>query len=189
MDINKNKELFLEALGFSGRLSEELENWLTSSDFFTAPASTRFHLSKPGGLCQHSINVYNRLRQINDSLGLEIDKSSVAVCGLLHDICKANFYSSEKRNRKVNGKWEEYDAYTVDDRFPIGHGEKSVIIIQKYMEITAQEALAIRWHMGAYNASYQDGCSISAACKMDKLVLALQMADQAATFWDENEVK
>ena len=187
IDAESDTKKYIDILSTvdDGRDTSKIINWLTKSDFFTAPASTRFHLSEYGGLCHHSLNVYTRLRDIDSLMGIGIDRNSIVICGLLHDICKANFYETEKRNRKVNDKWEEYDAYTVNDKFPIGHGEKSVIIIQKYMELKAEEALAIRWHMGAYNMNFQDTQSLSNANKIHPLVLAMQMADQTASFWDE----
>ena len=116
--------------------SEELLKWLKNADFFVAPASSRFHLAKPGGLVEHSIHVYERLRALFlmektrnagevASLTPE-EEETVAICGLLHDICKVNFYDIEMRNRKNDqGNWEKYAAYTIKDKLPYGHGEKS----------------------------------------------------------------
>lgn len=124
------------------RGAEQLLSWLESTDFFTAPASTRFHLCREGGLAEHSIHVFKRLAQdFCESAGNEPDycethMETLAICGLLHDVCKANFYKPEKKSRKTgrtlpNGKpeWEDYIGYTVEDPFPYGHGEKSVYLI------------------------------------------------------------
>ena len=111
--------------------------WLEKTDFFKAPASTKFHLSREGGLVEHSIHVYERLRElyVNEKQrnGLmpaltEQEEETIAICGLLHDICKVNFYTVEMRNRKNDkGQWEKYPFYVVDDQLPYGHGEKSEI--------------------------------------------------------------
>lgn len=181
-----NKETFLALLGSCQRDTSRIIAWLERSDFFEAPASYRHHLSIPGGLCAHSLNVQAELLGLNSNLSIGLDNDSVIICGLLHDICKANTFKAVKRNRKNDaGKWEEYDAYEIDDKFPVGHGEKSVIILQKYIDLTAEEVLAIRWHMGAYDASGIPLLQMSSAARISKLVLALQMADQVATFWKE----
>ena len=130
--------------------AEEFLKWLESTDFFTAPASTRFHLSRPGGLVEHSIHVYERLRKLynvekyGDLSGMAVypEAETLAVCGLLHDICKANFYDVEMRNRKnEQGKWEQYPFYVVKDQLPYGHGEKSVYIISSFMKLSREEAI------------------------------------------------
>ncbi|MEG2177223.1 MAG: hydrolase, partial [Oscillibacter sp.] len=138
-----------------------LEN---ETDFFTAPASTKHHGAHPGGLVEHSLNVYRRLREfmIRDMekvypQGLVApwleQEETVTVMGLLHDVCKADCYHVEtKRRRNADtGQWEDYKAYTFQDPFPLGHGEKSLYIISRFMQLNAAEALAIRWHMGAYD--------------------------------------
>ena len=112
--------------------ADKLLAWIVSSVFFTAPASTRFHLSSPGGLLEHSLHVFERMKAIcaNEATitpGFnEPSMETIAVCGLLHDICKANFYAVEMRNRKNDqGRWEQYPFYVVDDKLPYGHGETS----------------------------------------------------------------
>ena len=134
--------------------ADKLLAWIESSDFFTAPASTRFHLSSPGGLLEHSLHVFERMKTIcaNEATitpGFnEPSMETIAVCGLLHDICKANFYAVEMRNRKNDqGRWEQYPFYVVDDKLPYGHGEKSVYIISGFMRLSREEAtqtLALR---------------------------------------------
>lgn len=142
-------ELYKQHIERSG--AEKLLAWLEATDFFTAPASTKYHLSKPGGLVEHSVHVYERL---NDLCGFERDRNSnlsaidpdtIAICGLLHDICKVNFYKVEMRNRKnERGQWEQYPFYIVEDRLPYGHGEKSVFIISHFMKLGLEESMAIR---------------------------------------------
>ena len=152
--------------------ADKLLAWIESSDFFTAPASTRFHLSSPGGLLEHS---------------LQYSDESIAIVSLLHDICKANFYAVEMRNRKNDqGRWEQYPFYVVDDKLPYGHGEKSVYIISGFMRLSREEAMAIRWHMGFSDNDFQGG-GYSVGNAFDKFPLAvlLHIADLQATYLDE----
>jgi len=133
--------------------SDKLLEWLLKSDFFTAPASTRFHSAHQGGLCEHSVKAYYRFIQ---NLDMEyegmweekISPESVAVIALLHDVCKVDYYKVEYKNVKREGVWESVPYFTVDDKLPYGHGEKSVYIISAFMRLTRDEAMAINWHMG-----------------------------------------
>ena len=173
--------------------ADKLLAWIESSDFFTAPASTRFHLSSPGGLLEHSLHVFERMKAIcaNEATitpGFnEPSMETIAVCGLLHDICKANFYAVEMRNRKNDqGRWEQYPFYVVDDKLPYGHCEKSVYIISGFMRLSREEAMAIRWHMGFSDNDFQGG-GYSVGNAFDKFPLAvlLHIADLQATYLDE----
>lgn len=173
--------------------ADKLLAWIESSDFFTAPASTRFHLSSPGGLLEHSLHVFERMKAIcaNEATitpGFnEPSMETIAVCGLLHDICKANFYAVEMRNRKNDqGRWEQYPFYVVDDKLPYGHGEKSVYIISGFMRLSREEAMAIRWHTGFSDNDFQGG-GYSVGNAFDKFPLAalLHIADLQATYLDE----
>ena len=173
--------------------ADKLLAWIESSDFFTAPASTRFHLSSPGGLLEHSLHVFERMKAIcaNEATitpGFnEPSMETIAVCGLLHDIFKANFYAVEMRNRKNDqGRWEQYPFYVVDDKLPYGHGEKSVYIISGFMRLSREEAMAIRWHMGFSDNDFQGG-GYSVGNAFDKFPLAvlLHIADLQATYLDE----
>ena len=144
------KDLFVNLVQRPG--AEDLLVWLGTTDFFEAPASTRFHCAFPGGLVEHSLNVYDQL--LFDHSVLKYDGQTLAVCALLHDVCKANYY----------------------------HGEKSVYLIQKYVDLTDEEALAIRWHMGAYDEAYRGGSrALGEAQERCALVLALHQADMRAT--------
>ncbi len=174
--------------------AEDLLSWLVSTDFFEAPASTRFHLSRPGGLAEHSIHVYERLKRLCDAEsktqdGFWVTDETVAICGLLHDICKANYYGVEMRNRKNElGQWEKYPFYVVDDQLPYGHGEKSVYIISGFMKLTRDEAMAIRWHMGFSDNDFKaGGYTVGNAFSQHPLALLTHMADLQATYLDENE--
>ena len=177
--------------------ADKLLAWIESSDFFTAPASTRFHLSSPGGLLAHSLHVFERMKAICTNEATitpgfnEPSMETIAVCGLLHDICKANFYAVEMRNRKNDqGRWEQYPFYVVDDKLPYGHGEKSVYIISGFMRLSREEAMAIRWHMGFADNDFRGG-GYSVGNAFDKFPLAvlLHIADLQATYLDETGEK
>lgn len=172
--------------------SEKLLEYLMSdkSDFFTAPASTRFHGSHEGGLLEHSLNVYHCLvdylarPRAKEVYKMEYCAESVALCALLHDICKMNFYKVDYRNAKNDrGEWEKVPYYTIDDRLPYGHGEKSVYIISGYMRLSREEAFAIRYHMGF--SGIEDKNNIGKTFEMFPLAFALSVADMEATYYLE----
>lgn len=177
--------------------ADKLLAWIESSDFFTAPASTRFHLSSPGGLLEHSLHVFERMKAIcaNEATitpGFnEPSMETIAICGLLHDICKANFYAVEMRNRKNDqGRWEKYPFYVVDDKLPYGHGEKSVYIVSGFMRLSREEAMAIRWHMGFSDNDFKGGgYSVGNAFEKFPLAVLLHIADLQATYLDETGEK
>ena len=180
------KEKFIELLKSTNRPGiEDLISFLEKTDFFTAPASTRFHGSFEGGLVEHSLKVYEILdyKAKNNVLKLEIPDDTIKIVSLLHDICKLNFYKVDYRNAKnALGEWEKVPYYTIDDTIPYGHGEKSVMMITEYMKLTNEEKYAIRWHMGftepkeAYN-------TLGQAFKKFPLALILHEADLEATYF------
>lgn len=172
--------------------SEKLLEYLMSnkSDFFTAPASTRFHGSYEGGLLEHSLNVYDCLAdylarpRVKELYGLTADSETIALTALLHDICKVNFYKTDFRNAKnEQGVWEKVPYYTVDDKLPYGHGEKSVYIITGFMRLTREEAFAIRFHMG-FSGS-EDTNLVGRAFEKFPLAYALHAADMEASYFLE----
>ncbi len=174
--------------------SELLEYLLSSSsDFFSAPASARFHLSKEGGLCEHSLNVYDCLVSYLSSeraknFGFSYSDESIAIVSLLHDLCKVNVYKKGFRNVKdEKGVWQRVDTFEYDDKLPYGHGEKSVYMITAYMKLTREEAFAIRYHMGY--SSTEDPRNVSAAFEMFPLAFALSTADSEATYFVEGKAK
>ncbi len=162
------------------------------SDFFTAPASTRFHGAYEGGLCEHSINVYECLKdymerpRVKELYGLEVSSETIAIVSLLHDVCKIKCYKKGKRNVKdETGKWISVDTFEFDDTLPYGHGEKSVYMISPYMQLTREEAFAIRYHMGFSGG--EDVRNVGKAFEMFPLAFALSTADMEATYFLENE--
>ena len=184
-------EIFREKITRPGAdaLLDYLEN---KSDFFTAPASARFHGSYAGGLCEHSLNVYHCLKdylareRVTDLYGLEYSQESIALVALLHDLCKIGCYKKGIRNVKdESGKWQTVPSYTFDDPLPYGHGEKSVYIANGYIRLTREEAMAIRWHMGF--SGPEDERLVGKALGKYPLAFALSVADMEATYFLEND--
>lgn len=192
-DIVELKKEFVEIYNTNIKRdgAKELLDYLLKSDFFTAPASTQFHSAYEGGLAEHSINVYNRFLNVikseyGDNYTDKISNETIAICALLHDICKVDIYKIEMRNRKVNGNWEQYPCYTVEDGLPYGHGEKSVYIISGFMRLTREEAMIINWHMGGFDARVKGGSySLSDAYYKFPNAVMFHTADILATYLDE----
>ncbi len=162
--------------------ASELLAWMKTTDFFTAPASTRYHGACESGLVMHSVNVCN---VILTRFAQQADIESMAICGLLHDLCKANFYKSGFRNVKddASGKWEKVPFYSVQDAFPYGHGEKSVFLIERFLRLKPAEAVAIRWHMGGFDEAVRGGSyAISEAWRNYPLGVMLHIADLEASY-------
>lgn len=186
--------------------SESLLDWLMSTDFFEAPASTKYHGNFPGGLAIHSLNVFERMRNnCVYEFGTECSGAEpfpkeklepIAIVSLLHDVCKAEFYKQDFRNQKIYSEhgtqfdkrgaysWESVPFYTVEEKFPFGHGEKSVFLINEHMRLTRDEALAIRFHMGDFTDR-----NTGKVYEMCPLALHLHIADLQATYLDESAKK
>ena len=208
------KDKFVEI--FKGNItrdgSEALLDWMVKAWFFEEPASSRHHLAVEGGLCQHSLHVYERLKQL---VGMEImnnpdfvppSDETIAIVALCHDVCKVGTHRKEPKNQKTYDPdkvkaanprqvkhddlgdfvWETVLGYTFDDPLPYGHGSKSVYIVSGFMKLTREEAFAIRFHMGSWNAD--DAGDPGKAYEMYELALLTHMADELATFVDEKEV-
>lgn len=191
-----HKERFIEI--YKSKIKREgadkLLDFLLSrhSDFFTAPASTRYHLAYEGGLCEHTLNVYDCLcsylnsDRAKNTFGLTYSDESIAIVALLHDICKVNVYKPGTRNVKDEfGKWQTVPSYEFEDKIPYGHGEKSVYIISGYMRLTREEAFAIRYHMGF--SGTEETRNVGAAFEMFPLAFALSTADMEATYFIEKD--
>ena len=179
------KEEFLNLLRSVQREGiEDLIKFIESTDFFKAPASTRFHGNFEGGLLQHSMKVYEILKEkLNHvPVPMNISEDTIKIVALLHDICKVNYYKVDYRNAKNDlGVWEKVPYYTVEDTIPYGHGEKSVMMITEYMKLTVEEKYAIRWHMGLSEPKELYG-TLSAAFSKYPLALMLFEADLEATY-------
>ena len=180
--IQENKEKFLNLLKEVKRPGiDKLIMWLeTKSDFFIAPASTMFHGNYEGALVEHSLNVYELFKEKNDRYDLGLNEDSVRIMALLHDICKANFYKPSTRNKKIDGKWEQIPWYDIEDSFPLGHGEKSVVMLRCYISLTVEEMLGIRWHMGGYEPK-ENYKALNAAWDKYKSGACLHSADLEAS--------
>ncbi|MBR3153087.1 MAG: HD domain-containing protein [Clostridia bacterium] len=180
------KEEFLELLKSVNREGMDgLINFIEKSDFFKAPASTRFHGSYEGGLLEHSMKVYEILKHKvkNSVIDIDIPNESLILIALLHDICKVNFYKTDYRNAKNEmGVWEKVPYYTIDDTIPYGHGEKSVMMITEYIKLTVEEKYAIRWHMG-YTEPKELYNTIGQAYKKYPIALLMHEADLEATYF------
>lgn len=173
--------------------AEELLQFLDQSDFFTAPASAHYHSSYAGGLCQHSINVFEclwayvkrkRVQEVYELTGEDYSDESLAIVGLLHDLCKINVYRPGFRNVKdANGQWQRVPNYTFEDDLPYGHGEKSVFLINRYMRLTDMESFAIRFHMGF--SGDEDNRLVGQALAKYPLAFAVSVADSEATYFLE----
>ena len=180
---------------------DKLLEYIQKSDFYKAPASTKYHLAAPGGLLQHSLNVLDALRGLlswrSDGVweyraaGKVVDAipdDSVIMMALLHDICKTHFYGTSTRNVKneTTGRWEKVPFYTVNDMMPLGHGPKSAMIIKQYTTLTSQEMYAIWHHMGR-TGDYENDAAVGKSIEMYPAVLALQTADMMASRFMEGE--
>lgn len=187
--IKANKEEFLRIARSHIKREglEDLLKWLESTDFFEAPASSKFHSAEAGGLCFHSLNVFKRLKQLAEQEYAEnCNMETVAICALFHDLCKCCFYKVEYRNVKENNEWVKKPYYAVDDPLPYGHGEKSVYIINGYMRLTREEALAINWHMGGFDKRVAGGdFQFSKAYYKYPICVMTHLADVMATYLDE----
>ena len=179
--------LFTEHIKRPG--ADKLLGWLEESDFFTAPASTRFHGNYEGGLCEHSVNVWEELiRLLKAYPEIRVTAESAAIVSLLHDLCKVGCYAQELRNQKVNGIWVQRPVYVFQEDFCFGgHGAKSVYLVQKFMALNDAEATAINCHMGFTDRSPGD-YSLGNAYEKYPLAWLLHVADESATYIRESKI-
>ena len=195
MQLHEDKQKFLEIYNkyIKREGADKLLAFLDSegSDFFTAPASARYHGAYEGGLCEHSLNVYHCLvdylqrERVQELYGLEYSDESIAIVALLHDVCKIGCYKAGTRNVKneTTGQWEKVATFFYEDKLPYGHGEKSVYIASGFMRLTRDEAFAIRYHMGF--SGNEDPGNVGKALEMFPLAYALCMADMEAAYFME----
>ena len=174
-------EIFDRCVQRNGK--DRLLEWLNGTDFFTAPASTRFHGACECGLVMHSLNVYKLLKQKCE--GYDYSDETIALVALCHDFCKINLYHEGSRNVKneATGQSAKVKISPTEDPFPYGHGEKSVFLVERFMRLTTEEAMAIRWHMGGFDDSARAGnYSIGEAFKRYPLAVMAHLADLEATY-------
>lgn len=194
-ELQKQKQNFIDLLAETNRPGmDKLLAWLQTTDFFEAPASTRFHLNYEGGLLEHSLNVYRTMLLmafVNCKLtGIEMSVDTITITALLHDVCKANTYKKGQRWRKdTNNRWEQYDVYEFKEDEPLGHGEKSVYLLQRAgLQLTEKEVYMIRWHMGGFEARGNQMTLSAAMAKCPEIAL-IHSADIIASSIIENNDK
>lgn len=192
MDFQEQfKKIFKENIKREG--ADKLLDWLEKSDFFSAPASTKFHSAHEGGLCEHSVKVFQRFLELikneyGENFEEKISMESIALIALCHDVCKVNTYKTDFRNVKENGVWVQKPYYAVDDKLPYGHGEKSVYIINGFTRLSREEALAINWHMGAFDLRVQGGSyALKDVFIAYPIALLFHIADVMASYLDEEQ--
>lgn len=188
-DIHRENSMdsFDSLLKYTQRIGiNALIDWLHTTDFYTAPASTKYHGACERGLIIHSLSVYDCAIMLNKSLELGLSYDSIRICALLHDICKVNCYKKDKRNVKHTDpetgayKWEEEEYYKFEEDYPFGgHGSKSVFYIQKFILLSNDEAAAINCHMGAWD---KPNYNIGAVYEQNKLAWLIHVADEMSTF-------
>jgi len=191
----ENKKRFINLLRSTKREGiEELIVWLETTDFYKAPASTRFHGNYEGGLLEHSLNVYDMLNlEVKNIMSktekIKINQESVILVALLHDLCKVNLYKVDYRNTKNDyGQWIKVPYYTTEDNEPYGHGEKSVMLAQDFIKLTKEEMYSIRWHMGFTEGKEQYNY-VSATYNKYELAVLAHVADLKASYLLERTVK
>lgn len=191
----ENKERFIELLRSTKREGiEDLIEWLETTDFYVAPASTKFHDNYKGGLLEHSLNVYDTLKDevsniMSKTEKIKINEDTIILVALLHDLCKTNLYKVEYRNTKNEyGQWVKVPYYAIEDNEPYGHGEKSVMLASQFIKLTLEEMYSIRWHMGFTEGKEQYNY-ISATYNKYELAVLAHVADLKASYLIEKEVR
>jgi hypothetical protein len=184
--LNGLKEKYLDLISTVDRDGiDDLIKYLEESDFFIAPASARNHHNYEGGLVEHSISVCNQINLLSDVYLNNPDYESLNLISLCHDLCKINFYKKTTRNVKVGRDWTQEPYFTIEDSFPYGHGEKSVLILSRFVKLSTDEQMAIRWHMAGWDASagsYEGGLALRNAADRYPLVILLHIADLASVY-------
>ena len=188
---NKERFLNLAKENIKREGIDKLLEYLQKTDFFTAPASTKFHSAFEGGLCEHCLKVYERFvanlkNEYGEDWEKNVSKETATIIALFHDVCKAGYYSVEMRNVKEDGVWVQKPFYKVEDNLPYGHGEKSVYIINGFLRLTREEAMAINWHMGGFDNRVRGGFyGLDQVFYSYPTALIFHLSDIQATYLDE----
>ena len=185
LNLEEQKQKFLEICRSTIHREglEALLNWLCKSDFFTAPSSTKYHGAYAGGLCQHSLDVYEFAKKLAPFAPVSFKEESLCIAALFHDVCKVNLYKQEYRNQKIDGEWQQVPVYTVDESFHFGgHGSKSVFQIQWFMKLTQEEAVAINCHMGFADGSATTIRDVGNAYHQWPMAYIIHCADESAVY-------
>ena len=193
-ELEEQKEMILDLLRSTERDGiDKLADYLSdSTDFFTAPASTRFHNNFSGGLAQHCLNVYENFKSLLEIKGVEMSEDSIIICALLHDLCKCNTYVVETRNRKnEQGQWEKYNIWATNKEvdIPLPHSSRSIAIIRKFIKLSIKEELTIFYHTGPYGGEdYEYRNMLKAANEKYPQTVLFYVADTIASYLDEETV-
>ena len=195
LTLEQNQDRFIQIFNENIKRdgADNLLDWLINSDFFTAPASSKFHSAYEGGLCEHSLKVFDRYVKLlkmeyGNDFSSNISMESVAIIALLHDVCKVDFYKTDYRNVKVDGQWIQVPYYTVEDKLPYGHGEKSVYIVGSFIKLTREEAMSINWHGGGFDERVRGGSyAMAEAYYKFPNAMIFHTADMMATYLDETK--
>ena len=191
--VDDNKKEYIDIIKTHVKrdgVNELLDYLENHSDFFVAPASGRRHSCFEGGLCFHSLNTYKRfksniIQEYGEIYTETISDESIAIIALLHDVCKVNTYTVDYRNQKVDGQWIQVPYYAYNNSLPYGHGEKSVYIINGFIRLTREEAMAINWHMGGFDPRVQATTDMSEAFGRFPVAVLFHVSDLEATYLDE----
>lgn len=189
-DIKEVKTKIIDLLNSTSRAGiEKVIKYMDESDFSVAPASTKYHGNYDGGLAEHSLNVYELLKEKNIKFNLGLSTETVIIAALLHDFCKINFYNKQTCWKKNDAnRWESYEGYKVEDDFPVGHGEKSVIMLQSFIRLTKEEIIMIRWHMGNTEPKELQ-LHMNNAYSLFPAAVALHTADMEASYLLEERIE
>ena len=146
--------------------------------FYDQPASTKFHGNELGGLAKHCIAVFTHLNMFVTQFKLTMEKDSIAIVALLHDLCKWNTYRPVVTLKGILS--EGKTPFVVEDIIALGHGEESIIRIMEYIPLTPEEKIMIRWHMGNYDFDYTWKNYQYKVKERCPATIYLQLADQLA---------
>jgi hypothetical protein len=191
--LEESKKVYIELLRSTNR--EGIENLITyletKTDFFTAPASTRFHNNFEGGLLLHTLNVYRNFKKLLEARpDVQVDEENVIIAALCHDLCKANYYTKEERNRKVDGRWESYEVYSSikSPSIPYPHATRSIRFLRSFISIKHIEELMIYYHMGPFGGEdYEYKNLLQDVNERYPATLLMYMADLMASYLDEEK--
>lgn len=174
---------FRDPENFKIKLDNMLK-WIHNTDFYSTPASTRFHGAYREGLLEHTLIVAQKAIELSNipTFKFKVNIEDAVLIALVHDWCKIGLYESYLKNIKNpdTGIWEQKEAYKVADN-PMscyGHGVSSLILAQKFFKLSTEEALAIRWHMGEYNVADNEMNDLHQANETYPLVQLIQFADR-----------
>jgi len=185
LNLEEQKQRFLELCRANIHRDglEDLLSWLQKVDFFEAPASTKYHGAYAGGLCQHSLDVYDYARKLTFLSPAPISEESLVIATLFYDVCKCNLYKTEYRNQKIDGGWHQVPVFIIDEKFHFGgHGSKSVFQVQYFMKLEPVEAVAINCHMGFSDGGSTTIRDVGNAYHDNPLAWIVHVADEAATY-------